>query len=96
LLVMRELQLSLRQLLDVLWRPIAAAAFMLVVGTCIQVRWLSPAGLGQNVTGLLILTAVGGATYVGAVAGLWWLARRPPGAERTIVSLIKLGLLRSI
>jgi hypothetical protein len=79
-------------LVDKLWRPLASATLMLVIGSWIHARWLTPAGLGQDLAGLAILVVIGAAIYIAAVGGFWWLARRPRGAESTLVALIKVRL----
>jgi O-antigen/teichoic acid export membrane protein len=94
-MVMRELSLPLRPLMEVLWRPLASSTLMLIVGRWLHSRFLASAGLDQSITGLLVLIAVGAVIYVTAVTGLWRIADCPRGAESTLLALIKLRLRRS-
>jgi PST family polysaccharide transporter len=70
------------------WRPVAASMAM-----CIVV-WLAGSGfapatdLAGHAAALARSMSVGAVTYVGGVLTLWFIAGRPDGAERRLVSLI--------
>lgn len=66
-----------------LWRPMIAALCM--AGA---VMLLHPAGLTSHLASLAVDMAVGGTAYLGVLFGLWHLAGRPDGAERSLVRLV--------
>jgi O-antigen/teichoic acid export membrane protein len=86
--VIRVLQLSVRQLAQAFWRPLASALCMF--GVCSLVRGrLGAAGVHDGVPALLIIVTTGVAVYVAAVIALWRLARCPDGAENRLFSFLK-------
>jgi len=76
--------LRLRDLLGCCWRPLAATAAMAVA---LLVASL-PDGLPVLVS-LVTKIAIGAAVYISAVFVLWYLARRPDGAERYVLQKLQ-------
>ena len=89
----RVLKLRLNSLAAASWRPLAAVTLMLAVVLQLQNSWPEPASFLEWLTLLLLCVAVGAATYVGSVAGLWLMAGRPEGAEQHLVTAVA-GLAR--
>lgn len=83
--LMRRLEIPLGVLIGRLWRPCVAVGFMAVL-----VRWA--AGLVPDATTtpalaaqLLLVVAIGAASYGAFVLGLWWLSGRPAAGERILL-----------
>jgi len=66
-----------------LWRPVAAALAM--AGA---IFLLHPQGLSSRPLSMALDMAMGGATYLGVLYGLWHLSGRPEGAERSLAALV--------
>jgi O-antigen/teichoic acid export membrane protein len=82
-LVIRALDIELRALARLFWRPVLAAAVMYAV-----VTWLLgslPHGLSNPLLRLVIAGFTGAALYFASVFFLWSLAGRPAGAETLVL-----------
>lgn len=87
-LLMRRLDLKLREVVAPIWRPLVACTVMyLAVRNAIA----GAETLFGGVPGLLTAIVFGALIYVGTIILLWWLAGRPDGAERSC--WIRLGEL---
>lgn len=79
---------SKRELFAVLWRPLLASGFMattvLSANKVLSSVHAEPA-LALRLAGLVIL---GAASYALFISALWWLAGRPPTAEKMVLKLI--------
>jgi hypothetical protein len=81
-LVVRALDIELRALARLFWRPLLAAATMYAA-----VTWLLdalPIGVGNPLVRLVIAAVAGAALYFTIVFFLWSLAGRPAGAETLV------------
>jgi len=97
--VLRTLDLPVRAVLAIVWRPLLAAATMFLVVKLAIHGVASTAPLHTLVLALLSAVGLGVLTYGAAVALLWRLSGRPAGAEDAaldkIVSMLKkVGLVR--
>jgi lipopolysaccharide exporter len=95
-LAARALGISLAGMMNVLWRPLVAAAMMYWLVT----TFVTSSGLGGETTlaqagRLLAAVAIGVAAYHGALLLLWVAAGRPAGAERYTLSLLRRQTRRS-
>jgi len=79
----RAVNLPLRSLFGLLWRPVLGAALMYLA-----IKTLHPAGMDWTVLRLLSDIAVGAGTYGVLVLGLWLLSGRPDGAESACLDLV--------
>ena len=79
-LAMHLLKIPARAMAAVLWRPILAALGM--AGAVLLLHPHLPATVPLR---LAAEAAAGAAVYALLLAGLWWLAGRPDGAERTLL-----------
>ncbi len=86
--VMSRLELRAKPLASLFWRPAIGTAVMYVVVHNVA-RLLRP-----GVAALLLVVALGAATYAVTVAGLWLAARRPYGPEQTVTSRFVLPMRR--
>jgi O-antigen/teichoic acid export membrane protein len=75
------LAIPARAVVAVLWRPVVAA-----VGMAVVVALLRPVLPAIPPLRLALQAAAGATTYGLLLAGLWWLAGRPEGAERTLLN----------
>lgn len=93
-MLLRLVQCPLRALLGVLWRPLLATAALYAA-----IHFTLAASVPATTSGLLlanVLCALAGAlAYVGVAGLLWLLARRPSGAERQIIDLVRARLGRA-
>jgi O-antigen/teichoic acid export membrane protein len=80
-LLVRLLNVPVVAILRTIWRPLGAAAGMVVAVTAIHPYWPSIPWIR-----LLGDAVVGAAAYASVLATLWLCAGRPAGAERTIVT----------
>lgn len=84
--IARWLHLRPRDFAASLWRPLLGCACMVPA-----VRLVAPAAVPGAVVGraleLLLLAAVGSATYFAVVAAAWLAAGRPAGAERDLAGV---------
>jgi PST family polysaccharide transporter len=69
-------------------RPVVAALAMCAVVWLVGSLLAPVTVLAGHAMALARPTVTGAATYVGTVLGLWFIAGRPDGAERRIVSLL--------
>lgn len=84
----RFLGLGFHERVAAVWRP--------VVGTLVMAAavWLSMTGIGapasaaEGALALALLVPLGVFVYVSCVLGLWWLAGRPAGPERSLIDLL--------
>ena len=85
---LRQLNLGVRALLDVCWRPLAG------VGTMVAAVYLADSvfpqiqGIGFSLVRLFVLSIVAGAVYVTAVLLFWRAAGWPRGAEKDFIELL--------
>jgi len=77
-----------------LWRPLVASLVMYVLASGSATVIGQPTGSLAGLPPLLGLAAIACASYVAAVAVLWWLSGRPEGPEALIWSRLK-GLRRT-
>lgn len=84
-LLLRDLALSLGELLRVFWRPLIAIVWMAAVVLGLEAQWTEPAGITAQALHLGITIAAGAATYGTAVVMLWLLSGKPDGAERIVI-----------
>ena len=85
ILVLRELQLPVTNLVRALWRPLVGAAAMMVSIEAIGPLWPSEKDATTNVMRLVILCSIAAGSYLVVVLLCWWMARRPEGPESQIV-----------
>ena len=88
-LARRLLGVSIADQLRVNARALAGAAVMMPGVAVESLAFATPAtplGLAAQIA---ILVATGASLYVGVVAGLWWAAGRPDGAEREVANLLR-------
>ena len=87
-LLRRQIGVSATQILAVSWRTISGCAVMAVV-----VAVLSPAGVPNSTASaaaqLMGLVTAGATTYFATVFGLWIIARRPAGAEASVLTRVR-------
>jgi O-antigen/teichoic acid export membrane protein len=69
-------------------RPVVASLAMCIVVWLAGSLFAPATDLAGHAMALARSTVAGAATYVGTVLGLWFIAGRPDGAERRIVSLL--------
>jgi O-antigen/teichoic acid export membrane protein len=82
------LAVKIRDMVAACWRPTVGACCMLGV-----LEWAKAAiefgpGNKDQITMLVLLITVGAVVYVATVLGLWWLSKRPDGAEAFLVKRI--------
>jgi O-antigen/teichoic acid export membrane protein len=87
--LLRLLKLPPMHLVEVIWRPLAAALLMCLPVMWLQHGWAPSSGLGQNILRLALCTLLGGVTYTTAIVLFWHLARRPDGAETKVIGLLR-------
>jgi O-antigen/teichoic acid export membrane protein len=75
--------LKWRDLAELAWRPLLAAAAMVAAVQAFH------ADGGSRLLSLLTDAAVGGAIYALALVALWGLSGRPEGAERSILAVLR-------
>lgn len=78
--------MSLSTIVEAVWRPLASSAVMAV---CV---WVVEAALPDTAEWFLLLAkvATGVGTYAIALMALWWIARRPTGAETYLMAKMPL------
>jgi O-antigen/teichoic acid export membrane protein len=92
--VCRYLEIRPRAFFAVVWRPAAGAATMYGVLAWLE-RALDPGLAAAHLFAvLLVLVAMGAATYVATVAVLWRLNRAPAGAETDVLRMAQARLRR--
>ncbi len=85
IMVMRVLALSLRELALAVWRPMVAAA-VLAAAILLAAKSLHSYLPGlPDIAELLSLSLTGALAFTLVVFGLWWLQRRPLGAESMLI-----------
>lgn len=94
-LVKRRLRIPMRLLLGALVRPLVAALLMaaVVLGVASGLETM-PGALAAGVR-LLVLGGCGVAAYLGAIALLWVLAGRAPGAETQALAFVRARFARA-
>lgn len=91
----RLIGLRWRDVLKVLWRPVASAALMAtVLVLTMQALPSSSNGSIQSLLNLLLLIPLGAVVYIGSVAALWLAAGRPEGAEAFFLRRARQALAR--
>ena len=83
--VTRVLDVTLRDQVAALLRPVLAAVVMAVVVKTVHVEGMSP------LLRLFVEVLTGGLTFAGALFALWWAAGRPRGAEQVVLYLLRRG-----
>jgi hypothetical protein len=86
---MRFLGVSFRRLVAVSWRTVAAALVMSTAVKLVQGIFLPESGFVGMTIGITLVTATGAAVYLGALFGLWVMARRPKGPEMSMLDLAR-------
>lgn len=87
-IAMHRLGASPWRLAGDLWRPLLATAAMAAVLLVTGFGWDNEIRqIGPAIAAALGAVILGAATYVAALAVLWWMAGRPDGAESYIVRL---------
>jgi len=76
------LDIPLARFAAVFWRPTASALVMAVVVHFVAAAPWPP------LPRLFACIALGAVTYGVALAGLWWLAGRPPGVEKSLLDAL--------
>lgn len=84
-LVVRELKMSIAELVSVLWRPLVGALAMTAVVSSTGPLWPGDAGVAISLLRLAALCAIACGTYVICLLICWWLASRPDGAEAQVI-----------
>jgi lipopolysaccharide exporter len=95
LLTMRQIALTVADLIHVTWRGLLAttvmAGVLLRLGLSEHVAGARPAALIQQ---LLVAVIVGAAVYTSVLLAAWFAAGRPAGAETDLVGLVRRMLTR--
>jgi hypothetical protein len=74
------LNLSLREVIAPVWRPLLACIAMFLA---LRTALARAESVFDGVLGLLTAVGFGALIYVGTVFLLWWLVGRPDGAEKS-------------
>jgi lipopolysaccharide exporter len=82
------LGVKVQDMIKACWRPALGALCMVGVLEWIKAAIEFGSGLPEQTTLLVLLTTVGAVVYAGTVMGLWWLSKRPDGAETFLVRQI--------
>jgi O-antigen/teichoic acid export membrane protein len=82
-LILRRLGLHARRFASGVWRTVVAVGLMALAVRGVMAY--AAAAAWPQAASLVAAVLTGVTTYVAAVAVLWLLARRPPGAERLLV-----------
>lgn len=85
-LTRRTLELSPADWIRRLWRPVGASVIMYAIVTGATLEMPPAAGAAGQIAQLLLFVVLGAVTYTAAVLGLWQIAGRPQGAERTLLN----------
>lgn len=86
---LRQLGLKLLNLLQVTWRPLLAVATMTALLWSLGLGWAeTPPDISAAAIAGAQAVLLGAVTYVSVLGALWWLARRPPGAETDLLSFL--------
>src|SRR5690606_11731950 len=80
LIVRQRGVLSFRDFLGAIWRPCIASLVMAFVMAEVSINF------GNDVPDLLARVALGAATYIPTLLGLWVLSGRPESAEATLLT----------
>jgi cytochrome c oxidase assembly factor CtaG len=87
--LLRELELSVRDYLNVIWRPIVATTLMAGGIWMIRSALDQPVSFLAQAGHLFASIAFGASAYIALAVILWLACRRTPGAEAAILALIK-------
>ena len=93
-MVLRELSLSLVELLQALWRPIFGAAMMAVVLGATAGLWPADTGAASTALRLSVMSALGALCYLVTVVACWSVGGRPQGAEMQVIAFARAQLRR--
>jgi PST family polysaccharide transporter len=89
----RSGQIPLSRVLGTLWRPLGAAGAMVVALQVAGLAWAPlPSGPLAGAEALAMTSLLGAAVFASALAGLWWLSRRPQGAETDALLMARRSL----
>lgn len=80
--LVQSLEIRVIQIVSILWRPSLSAVIMLTLTSLIPI-WFD-----NTVLMLIAKVVVGAAIYAGLLAGLWFAAGRPQGAEQLFVDYL--------
>jgi len=83
LLVAQKSQVTFRQIVIVVWRPVVAGVMMYILLINVSSPWLL-----ENWLVLIIKIILGAALYVSFILILWWLAGKPESGEKTLLGLM--------
>ncbi len=96
MILMKNLELKLKTLLSVLWRPFFATLLMyFTVHKFVAYIEADSTNLGMGV-GLGLSIALGTLVYSSTLLGLWLLAKKPSGAEKAVLASIRKIFRRSV
>jgi lipopolysaccharide exporter len=87
--LMRLMQLRIRDLVDVLWRPLVSAAIMYAVVYSLRVRIESGTPWREALVGLLMAVGLGGIVYIASCLALWYADGRRGYVERIILERLR-------
>ena len=88
IILARRFDITARQLVPSIWRPLVACAAMAMAVWRYFALWDPSDILLANVTALLSASIIGAAIYVAVILGLWWLSGAPKSAEHRILTLL--------
>ncbi|MEO2047113.1 MAG: lipopolysaccharide biosynthesis protein [Pirellulales bacterium] len=87
-LLMRELNVGIKEIVSRVWRPVVAVTLMvLAVSLVAQTLPISDQSI-RALMQLIVLSSIGATIYVSVVLLLWFVCRKPDGAERRLLDLI--------
>lgn len=90
LLILRhELEIRIAVVLQSLWRPAVAAAFMALCVRWLTLEWVAPEAIPAALFRLGVLVGFGATAYVISILVLWQLSGRTPGAERMVFDALR-------
>jgi len=85
-LLLHDLKMKLTALLARFWRPLVGMATMAAGVLALEAQWPFAASFAAQCLRLASAVVTGAATYCCTVLALWWLAGKPEGGERLILS----------
>ncbi|MGH8769607.1 MAG: lipopolysaccharide biosynthesis protein [Burkholderiales bacterium] len=91
-IVMRILELKLRQILKVLWRPLVSAFVMYFAVRALS--WPESDQFVEHLVEMIALTGAGFSVYVTLIFALWKFSGSPYGAEQLVLEKMPLPMLK--
>lgn len=83
--ICRTIHLRLGTVIQHIWRPTISAAVMWLALYQIKTGFTASLDITDNIIQLAILVSAGALTYGGTLLLLWWIGRRPDGAEAMVL-----------